>query len=42
VKCTDTFLAKNAGFGIGEKWCNTKPGNMGKLNLGWNVSLMDS
>jgi hypothetical protein len=36
-------LAKNAGFGkIGEKWCNTKPGNMEKLNLGWNVSLMDS
>jgi hypothetical protein len=23
-------LAKNAGFGkIGEKWCNTKPENMG-------------
>jgi hypothetical protein len=36
-------LAKNAGFGkIEKKWCNTKPGNMEKLNLGWNVSLMDS
>jgi hypothetical protein len=23
-----------------KKWCNT--GNMEKLNLGWNVSLMDS
>jgi hypothetical protein len=35
-------LAKNAGFGkIGEKVVQHQ-GNMEKLNLGWNVSLMDS
>jgi hypothetical protein len=36
-------LAKNAGFGkIGEKVVQHQARNMEKLNLGWNVSLMDS
>jgi hypothetical protein len=34
-------LAKNAGF-VGEKVVQHQARKYGKLNLGWNVSLMDS